>query len=124
MLDPNTPPLLGVSQFDIFQRFANAYQTRAGTAFLFGSSWDQGHLQGALADVFPLDEQARAWLAQALNTIDDLYAIADIGVTAVANQPDLRFSIMEALFARGFTDANAIAFDSVVRNQPYSCATP
>ena len=57
----------------------------------------------AMNAVFPDDQQARAWLTQALTTIDTLYRISN-----VTGDDPTRFSITEAVFARGFTDTTSI----------------
>jgi hypothetical protein len=109
VLDPDAPPMLGVSQFDIFRQFADAYQTRAGVAFAFGAAFNEVDFMGAIGDVVPQDEQARAWLEEALRAIHTLHILANVGAPPGPNEPDLRFSIMEALYARGFTSAEDVA---------------
>lgn len=90
---------------DIFNRFTSSYFSRTGVHFAFGA----GNLpapQQVIDDVFPADTDAQAWLVQALDSIDALYLMTDIGLD------DLRFSLMEALFSRGFTnkeDVNALS---------------
>ena len=93
------PPLLGVSITDIFKRFTDAYLVHSGTPYVFGGAIDATAQAQAIVDVFPSDQQAQAWLAQALATIDSLYRMTDLGPAFT----ELHFSLMEALFARGFT---------------------
>src|SRR5690606_2502900 len=85
-----------------FQRFVERFRARTGVDFAFGQPWDEAAFAGAIADVFPDDADARAWLDAALRTIDDLYRITDVGI------PELRFSLMEALYARGFAGRQAV----------------
>jgi hypothetical protein len=98
----NPPPILGVPPSDPFQRFVERFRARTGVDFAFGQPWDAAAFAGAIADVFPDDADARAWLDAALRTIDDLYRITDVGI------PELRFSLMEALYARGFAGRQAV----------------
>ena len=93
------PPLLARSVADAFAAFAAAYATHAGAPFVFGTPPDHGAVEQALADVFGDDDAARAWLEAALDAIAALYALTDVGAG------ELRFSLIEALYARGFTAA-------------------
>ncbi len=77
--------------------------TAYGGGFAFGSGFNLPKLQTAAGTVFPNDLCAQSWLVNALVAIDALYQImgkAALGVTA-----NLEFSIVEALYARGFTSA-------------------
>ena len=99
---PGAPPTLPRSVSDAFAAFMAAYATHAGAPFVFGTPPDANAVTLALADVFPGDEAARAWLAGALATIDDLRDLTDVGAG------ELWFSLIEALYARGFTGADTI----------------
>lgn len=110
LLDPppivlDTPGLFSRSTMDPLQRFAANFKLRAGVDFEFGTGVDHSsaNFLGALADTFPTDMRARAWLDNTLRVIDDLFTLADIGL------PDLRFSLVEALYARGFDGPGSIA---------------
>ena len=100
-----TPPpgdnigTLGIPDGDIFAAFTANYAAEGGGTFTFGDAWDQTALSAAVADTFPGDPGAQAWLTQALNAIEALNQM-----TAFATA-ELRFSLMEALYARGFTSA-------------------
>jgi Tc toxin complex TcA C-terminal TcB-binding domain/Protein of unknown function (DUF2934) len=92
-------PLLQASSTDWFASCLLAY----GGGFAFGSGFNLPKLQTAAGTVFPNDLCAQKWLVNALVAIDALYQImgkAALGVTA-----NLEFSIVEALYARGFTSA-------------------
>ena len=91
------PPRFRSLDADPLTTFAASYLARAGTAFEFGGAWDEAHLAGAVRDVFPRDAAAQAWLEQAIRTIDEL------SLLAAATPAELRFSVMEALYARGCT---------------------
>jgi hypothetical protein len=97
-------PTLGGSLADVFARFTAAYSAHGGGAFHFGAPVNPTALQAALVDpsVLPGDAEAQAWLAQALATLDALFRMTKIGL------PELQFSLMEALYARGFTDAASV----------------
>ena len=104
---PAAPPLIRTPAGDPLNRFASAYAVRAGAPFGFGAAWVRAHRDGAVDDVaaalFPGDAVARQWLDGLVTTIDELVRLA-----AVVPQP-LRFSVAEALFARGFTSRAQVA---------------
>ncbi|WP_340528037.1 hypothetical protein, partial [Cupriavidus necator] len=62
------------------------------------ANWGAPAIVNALQAVFPADTAAQAWLLDALKTIDELLR-ATTGVGPAA----LQFSLLEALYARGFT---------------------
>jgi hypothetical protein len=103
------PPTFDLSICDVFKQFTSAYKLHSagGADFAFGKTWDTVAIEQALADFFPGDAEAQAWLKQALETIDALYRMTDIPLQA-EELKELRFSLMEALFARGFTDAQGV----------------
>jgi len=94
-------PTLSLAEFDPVAEFFNEYNNLF-PGFTFGSAFNEGGFQTALSLVFPNDPPARAWLEQAMRTLNDLYILAQVGIT------DLRFSITEALYARGFTSAKSV----------------
>ncbi|MFD7131992.1 neuraminidase-like domain-containing protein [Streptomyces sp. NPDC059894] len=104
---PDAPALLRVPDGDPVNLFTAAYHTRAQADFVFGGGNDPQHVQGALTDVgnalFTADPRGRQWLAAAVTTVDDLMRLA------AAVPAPLRFSIAEALYARGFTSAAQVA---------------
>ncbi|HEY2295083.1 MAG TPA: neuraminidase-like domain-containing protein, partial [Thermoanaerobaculia bacterium] len=100
--DVGIAPTLGTSIADVFQRFTAAYSLHGGGTFAFGAPLNAGALAQALGDTFPGDTEAQAWLQQALETLDALFRMTDIGL------PELHFSLMEALYARGLTDVASV----------------
>jgi hypothetical protein len=100
--NPEAPSTLPISIADAFLQFSAAYTAHGGGVFTFGGAWNFAAVQPALLDVFPGDPEAQAWLLQALQTIDALFRVTDI---AVPGMPELHFSLIEALFSRGFTSA-------------------
>src|SRR5208283_3634412 len=73
-------------------------------AYTLGKGFNLGNLQTAAAKVFPIDTCAQTWLVNALVTIDALYQILITDTTAPV-PANLQFSVVEALYARGFTSA-------------------
>jgi len=73
-------------------------------AYTLGKGFNLGNLQTAAAKVFPIDTCAQTWLVNALVTIDALYQILIADTTAPV-PANLQFSVVEALYARGFTSA-------------------
>ena len=97
---PNGPGVLGTPTNDVLGQFDANYKTASGSDFAFGGSWDSNALNTAVADTLPGDTAAQAWLKQALKTIEALYEMTAFATGSVS---ELRFSLMEALYARGFT---------------------
>ncbi|XXX72363.1 neuraminidase-like domain-containing protein [Sorangium sp. So ce134] len=101
------PPNLGLPLSDPLSAFI------ASSGLTFGQVWDEAAFHQAFdaffnSGAYPFDRsdtRARVWLERALRTINDLYVIA--GVLG-ADQEALRFSLMEALYARGFTTKQSI----------------
>lgn len=86
---------------DVLGKFVAAYP---GLVFGAANTLDSAKAQAAAASVFPSDPRAAAWLVEAASAVNALAAVANVGV------PDpLRFSIAEALYARGFDSAAAIS---------------
>ena len=80
-------------------------------AFTLGSGFNLAQLQAAAGDatVFPGDADAQQWIVDALVTLDALYQVMT-SVTLPATLPAnadgaYEFSVIEALYARGFTSA-------------------
>jgi Tc toxin complex TcA C-terminal TcB-binding domain len=107
-----TPPTLERPSFDpIGQVVADL-----PGSFRFGTALSSTDLTTAARTVFGDDPTAQAWLAQAMTTIDELWQIASVvpdpTVTPGYSLPDpvsFPFSVMEALYARGFQTARDIA---------------
>ena len=97
---------LPVLQAPAVDRLANCLANYG--AFTFGSGFDQARLQAAAAQpsVFAGDERAQAWVVEALTIIDALWKI----VQTMGSPPPvaLQFSLVEALYARGFISAATI----------------
>nr|WP_281720110.1 neuraminidase-like domain-containing protein [Nitrosomonas nitrosa] len=61
------------------------------------ANWSAPAIVNALQTVFPSDPEAQAWLLNALQTIDEL-----LRATNGVGPAELQFSLLEALYARGF----------------------
>ena len=92
-----TPPTLDIALDDPIGQFVSFYNGINPAPFAFGGAWDKNSFNQALQQVFPFDPAAQAWLDQMLDSIDDLFRMTN-GI-----DPKLQFSLMEALYARGFT---------------------
>ncbi|MBR7834178.1 hypothetical protein KDL01_12960 [Actinospica durhamensis] len=110
-LAPGSAPMLDRYGFDPLQSFLVEYYDATGVAFTFGTSAAaDASAQAAIAAVFPTDAAAAAWLTLAVAAISDLAAVtAGLVPAASKNAASLEFSIIEALYARGFTSKSAIA---------------
>jgi receptor-binding and translocation channel-forming TcA subunit of Tc toxin/ABC toxin-like protein len=100
---PGSIATLGLPPGDILTTFAASYAAEGGGTFTFGTAFDQAAFDAAVADTLPGDPAAQAWLAWALTVIAALYDLTSFA------PPELRFSLMEALYARGFTAAQQVA---------------
>jgi hypothetical protein len=83
-----------IADNDPFGRFLAA---APGFAFPV-ADWNAPLIVNALQTVFPGDANAQAWLLNALQTIDEL-----LRSTNGVGPASLQFSLLEALYARGFT---------------------
>ncbi len=96
------PPALPLSIVDVFAAFTAAYLAHSGVSFAFGAPPNAAAVDQAVADVFPGDPDAQAWLKETLEIVEELFEATDIGLA------ELQFSLMEALYARGFTSLESI----------------
>jgi hypothetical protein len=96
------PPTLGLPIRDVIAAFIDAYDAQGTGTFAFGAAWNDAALGTAIMAVFPDDPAAQAWLRQALDTINSLFGMTDVG------DSELHFSLMEALYARGFTNEASV----------------
>ena len=103
------PDALGRPGYDVLAVFAQNYAAEGGGTFAFGSAWDATAVTAAVAGTLPGDAAAQAWLTQALNTIEALYQLTAFAATSSPDLSELRFSLMEALYTRGFTTAAGVA---------------
>ncbi len=108
---PGTPPVGAPPQLDLplddpIAAFLAAYKTHSpGNAdFLLGQPWDEGALQLAIQDVFPNDPDAQSWLAQSVKALSNLVLLTSTSGATPAEQ----LSLMEALYARGFTSPESV----------------
>src|ERR1051326_3129354 len=74
-------------------------------AFTLGTGFDPSKLNAAAVTVFPDDPAAQDWIVDALVTLDALYRVLKSVPFAT---PGFEFSVVEALYARGFTSASGI----------------
>lgn len=92
----DAPPGFGLLPGDPLQLFF------AHSGYALGQPIDANAFQQAAAQVFPDDRRAQAWLVQTVTTLAELFEVTE-GFGA------LQFSLMEALYARGFTGKGSIA---------------
>ncbi|MGA8742244.1 MAG: neuraminidase-like domain-containing protein [Terracidiphilus sp.] len=87
------PLRFGIPANDLIAATIAAYP-----GFAFGIAIVQATLEAAAAAAIPGDASAQAWSVQVIQTLNELF-ILTTGIGSNA----LQFSLMEALFARGFT---------------------
>jgi hypothetical protein len=104
---PGQPGALGPPANDILALLAQNYKIEHGAALKFSDPLDETALASAAADTLPGDTAAQAWLTQAVNAIQALYQLTAFAA-ASADLKELRFSLMEALYARGFTSKASV----------------
>jgi hypothetical protein len=87
-------------------------------SFIFGkAAIAASDLLTAVQSVFPGDNEAQAWLSDAITAINELYQVAaqtavpnpSIGSYSLPNPSSLATSVVEALYARGFYNATSIS---------------
>src|SRR5262249_17229738 len=90
---------------DAMSAFVDQYAAQGHPGFIFGATLTLtlADARAAAALVFPSDPRAAAWLVEAASAVNALYHVADVGAGP------LRFSIAEALYARGFYSGASIA---------------
>jgi hypothetical protein len=99
----SVPSLLG-SSTDWLTTCLTAYG-----AFTLGSGFDLAKLQAAAATVFPGDPNGQQRVVDALVALDALYQVMKtVAMPAGTDADAYEFSVIEALYARGFTSASAI----------------
>ena len=108
----NAPATIDVPGYDPIQLAAENLPAGTASAFTFGTGAVPGQdLAAAAEDVFPGDPAARGWLIEAMTTINELAQIAKAAVAPTPRTGTLppsvsfSFSVMEALYARGFAGA-------------------
>ncbi|GHO56150.1 neuraminidase-like domain-containing protein [Ktedonobacter robiniae] len=101
-----SPPTFSLHNGDPILTFISFYGP-----LTFGQSFpSQPAFQNALDATFQHDEAAKAWMTQVLETINALSILTASGIPEASQPgaPDLRFSVMEALYARGFTSVQSV----------------
>jgi hypothetical protein len=93
---PGTIPTLDIAVNDPLNQFVMFYDANPVPSFAFGTAHDPTSYDQSIQLVFPDDLAAQAWLDQILRSLDDLVRMTQ-GIDA-----GLQFSLMEALYARGF----------------------
>lgn len=97
------PPAL-----DLFNAFVTTYNVQ------FGTDWgDLSTIRQQIKDFFNLqpDQDAQTWLEEALFSFNELCILTNIDLSSITPadyQPTYRFSIIEALYARGFTSRQSV----------------
>jgi hypothetical protein len=88
------PASFGIPAYDVIGKTTAAYP-----GFVFGMVIVPATLQAAASVAVPGDEEAQAWAVQTVETLNELFILSQIP----GGTPSFDFSLMEALFARGFT---------------------
>ena len=120
-LGTSTPPQPtdgGPSYFDLptndlIALFVAAYQSLVGGTFAFGAGpLVDAQVVAAIQSIALIasDPAAQAWLNQRVHAINALCSIAGVvSGTTLPEPPTIAFSLVEALYARGFTSAADVA---------------
>ncbi|OHX19650.1 neuraminidase-like domain-containing protein [Chromobacterium sphagni] len=96
--NPAAPPLLAAPYTDWIGQALSAYPSGP---IVLGNGFDPVLMAAAIGQLLRDDDDAQAWLLQALTALDALAAL----VKPLGLDPGLGFSVMEALYARGLTAA-------------------
>jgi hypothetical protein len=108
---PGAPPVFDLLPFDPI----NQAVSYLPAGFTFGTPILSTDLTTAVQSVFPSEPGAQAWLAQVMTAINELFEVTSVvpaptvtpGFT-LPNPVSFDFSLMEALYARGFQSAKDI----------------
>ena len=112
---PNAPPIFDLPVYDPIGQAATA-----GSITFGGGALSSTELNTLAQNIFGGDPAAQAWLGEAMTTINELWTITD-NITTPTLAPytvtyalktysvTLQFSLMEALYARGFRRAADVA---------------
>jgi hypothetical protein len=87
---------------DILQQFITQYNLQFSPAFDFGNPLNLEQVSTASNAVFPDDLKSRSWLRNAIEVIHTLLQVTS------SCPSGLQFSIMEALYSRGFTLSDSV----------------
>lgn len=98
----NTVPVLSRSARDCLQLFLDALP-----GFSFANPLDDNAIALTVSSL-PIDQHLKDWTNEAIHVIHFLYQVTNL--QPPNNQPpELQFSLMEALYARGFNTADRVA---------------
>ncbi|MFZ1009277.1 MAG: neuraminidase-like domain-containing protein [Candidatus Sulfotelmatobacter sp.] len=113
--EPDAPPTFDLPSFDAIA-LAVAELLTLHPGFTFDTPITPSDLATTVANVFPTDLAAQAWLADALTSISELWQVASVvqnpaisGGYTLPNKVSFAFSVAEALYARGFRKASDIS---------------
>jgi hypothetical protein len=101
-----TAPTFDVPAYDPIMQAAQAMG-----GYTFGNALSSTGLAAAAHDALPGDPAGQAWLIQAMTTINELFEVAGAALVPAPTSGTLppnvsfTFSVMEALYARGFLSA-------------------
>ncbi|KAF2272052.1 uncharacterized protein EI97DRAFT_237584 [Westerdykella ornata] len=98
----NDVPTLGRQQSDVLQMFFDALP-----GFSFAVALDDNTIDNTLSSL-PIDDRLKKWTKKTLHIIAFLHTITTFGQQDKQSDPE-QFSLMEALYARGFITADRIA---------------
>ena len=109
------PDAGAAATFDVPAYDSIGLAAKTMNGFQFGGTLSDTDLDAAAQDALPGDPAAQAWLVQAITTINELWEIAGAALAPAPASGTLppkvsfSFSVMEALYARGFRSAADIA---------------
>ncbi|KUJ20811.1 uncharacterized protein LY89DRAFT_455463 [Mollisia scopiformis] len=98
----------GIPAGDALQLFINQYLIQIGKTVDFSVMLDDKDLEKVVLAVFPNDPRNREGLKQAVEIITNLFQVTSISQNKSPVLADFQFSLMEALYARGFTHPRVI----------------
>ncbi|MGO4186812.1 neuraminidase-like domain-containing protein [Pseudarthrobacter sp. TAF60_1] len=103
-VSPGAPESLPRPVTDLIQRFFDAYRAAGHGTWEWGQGYTDADRDSAIATL-NLDPDAEAWVAQAVDSLNNIYSF-----TAVTGIDDrLHFTLAESLYARGFSTRDSIS---------------
>ncbi|KAL2840080.1 hypothetical protein BJY01DRAFT_250208 [Aspergillus pseudoustus] len=101
IVPPKPAPVFDIIGADIVSRIISVYENDSGD-FTFSSVLDENKVDSVTSELFPANEAAQSRLHNAIEIINDLTRVTE-------DTGDIRFALVEGLYARGFMSASSIA---------------
>ncbi|MBK7806957.1 MAG: hypothetical protein IPJ51_11710 [Saprospiraceae bacterium] len=104
-----TAPSLPANTIDPLSVFIDEYNSNNSDNFSFNSPIILSNVENALESAFPDDECLQQWVKDKITTLAFLSSlVSDLPIAIDGKEEEVKFSIMEAMYAQGFINGNSI----------------